>query len=153
MNKFFPALFLFAFGLLAQAQEITSPDKNLTLKFSLIQNGVPTYELNYKNKPVMKSSKLGIETKDVPSFLEGFTITKTENTTFDETWTPVWGEQKTIRNNYNELLVTLAQKSVKDRVIKIRFRLFNDGLGFRYEFPEQENLTYFIIKEERKTIR
>ena len=149
MNKFIPALFLFAFGLLAEAQEITSPDKNLTLKFSLIQNGVPTYELNYKNKPVVKSSKLGIETKDVPSFLDGFTVVKTENATFDESWNPVWGEQKTIRNNYNELLVTLAQKSVKDRQIKIRFRLFNDGLGFRYEFPEQENLTYFVIKEER----
>jgi len=149
MNKFLPALFLFAFGLLAEAQEITSPDKNLTLKFSLVQNGVPAYELNYKNRPVMKSSKLGIETKDVPSFLDGFTVVKTENATFDESWNPVWGEQKTIRNNYNELLVTLAQKSVKDRQIKIRFRLFNDGLGFRYEFPEQENLTYFIIKEER----
>jgi len=149
MNKFIPALFLLAFGLLAQAQEITSPDKNLTLKFSLIQNGVPSYELNYKNKPVIKSSKLGIETKDVPSFLDGFTVVKTENATFDESWNPVWGEQKIIRNNYNELLVTLAQKSVKDRQIKIRFRLFNDGLGFRYEFPEQENLTYFVIKEER----
>ncbi|MDR6967808.1 hypothetical protein J2X31_001820 [Flavobacterium arsenatis] len=149
MNKFIPALFLVAFGLFAQAQEIASPDKNLNLKFSLIQNGVPAYELNYKNKPVIKSSKLGIETKDVPSFLDGFTVVKTENTTFDESWNPVWGEQKTIRNNYNELLVTLAQKSVKDRQIKIRFRLFNDGLGFRYEFPEQENLTYFVIKEER----
>lgn len=149
MNKFIPALFLFAFALLAEAQEITSPDNNLTLKFSLIQNGVPSYELKYKNKPVMKTSKLGIETKDVPSFLEGFTVVKTENTSFDASWNPVWGEQKTIRNNYNELLVTLAQKSVKDRQLKIRFRLFNDGLGFRYEFPEQENLTYFVIKEER----
>ncbi|WP_026705906.1 glycoside hydrolase family 97 protein [Flavobacterium soli] len=149
MNKFIPALFLFAFGLIAEAQEITSPDKNLTLKFSLIQNGVPSYELNYKNKPVIKSSKLGIETKDIPSFLDGFTIAKVENTTFDESWNPVWGEQKTIRNHYTELLVTLAQKSVKDRIIKVRFRLFNDGLGFRYEFPEQENLTYFVIKEER----
>lgn len=149
MNKFIPALFLFAFGLFAEAQEITSPDKNLTLKFSLIQDGVPTYELNYKSRPVIKSSKLGIETKDVPSFLGGFTVVRTENATFDESWNPVWGEQKTIRNNYNELLVTLAQKSVKDRQIRIRFRLFNDGLGFRYEFPEQENLTYFVIKEER----
>ena len=149
MNKFIPALFLIAFGLLAEAQEITSPDKNLTLKFNLVENGVPSYALNYKNKAVIKTSKLGIETKDVPSFLDGFTVVKTENTTVDESRNPVWGEQKTIRNNYNELLVTLAQKSVKDRQIKIRFRLFNDGLGFRYEFPEQENLTYFIIKEER----
>ena len=149
MNKLFSAFFLLATCFIVQAQEISSPDKNLKLKFSLTGNGIPTYELNYKNKPVIKTSKLGIETKDVPSFLDGFTVTKVENATFDETWTPVWGEQKNIRNNYNELLVTLSQKSVNDRYIKIRFRLFNDGLGFRYEFPEQKDLGYFIIKEER----
>lgn len=131
-----------------KAQTITSPDKNLTLKFALAANGVPTYQLTYKQKPVIKTSKLGIETKDVPSFLDGFTVTKTEQQSFNESWNPVWGEQKTIRNNYNELLVTLAQKAVKDRYIRIRFRLFNDGLGFRYEFPSQPNLNYFIIKEE-----
>ena len=149
MNKFFSAFFVLAACFMMQAQEISSPDKNLKLKFSVTGNGVPTYELNYKNKAVIKNSKLGIETKDVPSFLEGFTVTKVENNTFDETWTPVWGEQKSIRNNYNELLVTLSQKSVKDRFIRIRFRVFNDGLGFRYEFPEQKELAYFIIKEER----
>ena len=149
MSKFFSAFFVLAACFMVQAQEISSPDKNLKLKFSVTGNGVPTYELNYKNKAVIKNSKLGIETKDVPSFLEGFTVTKVENNTFDETWTPVWGEQKSIRNNYNELLVTLSQKSVKDRLIRIRFRVFNDGLGFRYEFPEQKELSYFIIKEER----
>lgn len=149
MNKLFTALFLLVSCVVVEAQELISPDKNLKLKFSLTSDGTPTYELNYKNKTVIKTSKLGIETKDVPSFLNGFTVTKTENATFDETWSPVWGEQKNIRNNYNELLVTLAQKSVKDRFIRIRFRLFNDGLGFRYEFPEQENLAYFIIKEEK----
>ncbi|RRJ92940.1 glycoside hydrolase family 97 protein [Flavobacterium macacae] len=149
MSKFFSTFFVLAACFMVQAQEISSPDKNLKLKFSVTGNGVPTYELNYKNKAVIKNSKLGIETKDVPSFLEGFTVTKVENNTFDETWTPVWGEQKTIRNNYNELLVTLSQKSVKDRFIRIRFRVFNDGLGFRYEFPEQKELSYFIIKEER----
>lgn len=149
MNKLFTALFLLASSVILQAQELASPDKNLKLKFSLTSDGTPTYELNYKNKAVIKTSKLGIETKDVPSFINGFTVSKTENTSFDETWSPVWGEQKSIRNNYNELLVTLAQKSVKDRQIRIRFRLFNDGLGFRYEFPEQENLAYFIIKEEK----
>ena len=131
-----------------QAQEISSPDKNLTLKFELKDNGVPTYQLNYKHREVIKSSKLGLETKDVPSFLDGFTVTKSEQNTFDESWNPVWGEQKTIRNNYNELVVTLTQKAVQDRFIRIRFRLFNDGLGFRYEFPSQKNLNYFIIKEE-----
>ncbi|WP_345210835.1 glycoside hydrolase family 97 protein [Mucilaginibacter gynuensis] len=131
-----------------KAQVITSPDKNLTLTFGLQTGGVPTYQLTYKKKDVIKTSKLGLETKDVPSFLDGFTITKTEQSTFDESWNPVWGEQKTIRNHYNELLVTLSQKAVKDRFIRIRFRLFNDGLGFRYEFPSQPNLNYFIIKEE-----
>ncbi|WP_183562252.1 glycoside hydrolase family 97 protein [Mucilaginibacter sp. SP1R1] len=134
--------------LFVKAQEITSPDKNLTLKFELKDNGVPTYQLSYKQRPVIKTSKLGLETKDVPSFLDGFTVTNTEQSTFDESWNPVWGEQKTIRNHYNELLVTLTQKSVQDRYIRIRFRLFNDGLGFRYEFPSQKNLNYFIIKEE-----
>lgn len=134
--------------LFVQAQEITSPDRNLTLKFELQGNGVPTYQLHYKQREVIKPSKLGLETKDVPSFLDGFTITKTEQSTFDESWNPVWGEEKTIRNHYNELLVTLTQKAVQDRYIRIRFRLFNDGLGFRYEFPSQKNLNYFIIKEE-----
>jgi hypothetical protein len=135
--------------LLVNGQTIQSPDKNLSLTFALQEGGVPTYRLSYKKKPVIKTSKLGIETKDVPSFLAGFTITKSEQSTFDESWNPVWGEQKTIRNHYNELLVTLAQQTVKDRFIRIRFKLFNDGLGFRYEFPSQSNLNYFIIKEER----
>jgi hypothetical protein len=149
MRKFLLAALLLISNLLAtQAQTITSPDKNLTLTFGLKENGVPTYQLTYKQKQVIKTSKLGIETKDVPSFLNGFTVTKTEQSTFDENWTPVWGEQKSIRNHYNELLVTLTQKAVKDRFIRIRFRLFNDGLGFRYEFPAQPNLNYFVIKEE-----
>jgi len=135
--------------IIVKGQTITSPDKNLSLTFELKDNGVPTYRLSYKQKDVIKSSKLGLETKDVPSFLDGFTIANTEQNTFDESWNPVWGEQKTIRNHYNELLVTLSQTSVKDRLIKIRFKLFNDGLGFRYEFPSQPNLNYFIIKEER----
>jgi len=135
--------------IIVKGQTITSPDKNLILKFELKDNGVPTYQLSYKKKDVIKSSKLGLETKDVPSFLDGFTVTKTEQNSADESWNPVWGEQKTIRNNYNELLVILSQKAVKDRFIQIRFKLFNDGLGFRYEFPSQPNLNYFIIKEER----
>lgn len=134
---------------MVQAQEISSPDKNLSLKFELNNAGAATYQLKYKKKDVIKTSKLGLETKDVPSFLTGFTVTKTEQSSADDSWNPVWGEQKTIRNHYNELLVTLTQKAEKDRFIRIRFRLFDDGLGFRYEFPEQDNLNYFIIKEER----
>ncbi|KGO87974.1 alpha-glucosidase [Flavobacterium rivuli WB 3.3-2 = DSM 21788] len=148
MKKLLSALILFA-GMSLHAQQVTSPDKNVSLTFSLSAKGEPVYALTYKNKPVIKTSKLGIDTKDIPAMLDGFAIDKTETATFDETWAPVWGEQKSIRNNYNELLVTLSQKAVGGRYIRIRFRVFNDGLGFRYEFPEQKDLNYFIIKEER----
>jgi hypothetical protein len=116
--------------------------------FSLGENGTPTYQLSYRKKLVIKSSTLGIETVDVASFTTGFSVLKADKSTFDETWAPVMGEQKTIRNNYNELLVNLVQKNQKDRTMLIRFRIYNDGLGFRYEFPKQENLKYFTIKEE-----
>jgi glucan 1,4-alpha-glucosidase len=148
MNKLFLAI-AFMFGLMVSAQQLSSPDKNLQLTFALSAKGEPTYALTYKKKPVIKTSKLGIDTKEVAPLLDGFTIDKTQTASFDETWTPVWGEEKNIRNNYNELLVTLSQKAQKGRFIRIRFRLFNDGLGFRYEFPEQPELNYFIIKEER----
>jgi hypothetical protein len=131
------------------AQVIQSPDKNLSLKFELDKNGTPLYELSYKQKNIIKSSALGLETNDIGSFLDGFTISKTEQASVDETWDPVLGEQKTIRNNYNELLVTLSQQAQKNRYIRIRFRLFNDGLGFRYEFPQQTDLNYFVVKQER----
>ena len=148
MKKLLSALIILA-GLALHAQQVTSPDKNVSLTFSLSAKGEPVYALTYKNKPVIKTSKLGIDTKDIPAMLDGFAIDKAETAAFDETWAPVWGEQKSIRNNYNELLVTLSQKAVGGRYIRIRFRVFNDGLGFRYEFPEQKDLNYFIIKEER----
>ena len=143
------AALLLAWNIVVQAQQITSPNKNLVLNFALSPDGTPTYKLNYKNREVIRTSKLGIETKDVASFINGFEVVKTETNTFNENWTPVWGEEKTIKNNYNELLVTIAQKAVEGRYIRIRFRVFDDGLGFRYEFPNQKNLNYFIIKEER----
>lgn len=119
------------------------------MEFSLQNDGTPTYNLKYKNKEVVKTSKLGLELKDdKKSLLNDFTIADTKTSTFDETWKPVWGEVDHIRNHYNELAVTLNQKGT-DRQIVIRFRLFDDGLGFRYEFPAQKNLTYFTIKEER----
>jgi glucan 1,4-alpha-glucosidase len=144
------ALFLVAFVWIQvlYAQVLTSPDNNFSLAFQLSGNGVPTYQLSYKNKPVIKPSTLGLELVDRPSMMEGFSITATEQNVADDSWEPVWGEQKTIRNNYKELLVTLAQKEHKDRFIRVRFRLFNDGLGFRYEFPRQPELNYFVIKEE-----
>ena len=132
---------------MALAENLQSPNGNLELKFSVNNQGEPIYELYYKGKAVIKPSKLGLELKDDPGLMSGFTIEKSETSTFDETWQPVWGEEKEIRNHYNELAVTLDQKA-QERDILIRFRLFDDGLGFRYEFPLQENLNYFVIKEE-----
>lgn len=132
----------------AMAESITSPDGQLRLNFSVNPQGEPVYELSYKGKAVIKPSKLGLELKNDPGLMNGFTLAGTETATFDETWEPVWGEVKQIRNHYNEMAVTLNQKA-QDRNIIIRFRLFDDGLGFRYEFPLQKNLNYFVIKEER----
>jgi hypothetical protein len=130
---------------LLYAQVLTSPDQNVKMVFELTAKGIPSYQLSFKNKPVIKPSSLGIELNGGSSFMEGFAIAKTEFVTVDGTWKPIMGEQKTIRDNYNELLVTLSKK---EGFMQIRFRLFNDGLGFRYEFPRQENLKYLIIKEE-----
>lgn len=132
----------------AMAESITSPNGQLQLNFSVNSQGESVYELFYKGKAVIKPSKLGLELKNDPGLMNGFTLADTQTSTFDETWEPVWGEVKQIRNHYNEMAVTLDQKA-QDRNIIIRFRLFDDGLGFRYEFPLQKNLNYFVIKEER----
>ncbi len=140
---------LLSFFNLVNSQELKSPNGELTMSFSLDNDGTPNYELSYKNKAVIKPSHLGLELKDdKKSLLNDFEIQNTENSTFDNTWTPVWGEEKEIRNHYNELAVSLKQNET-NRIVNIRFRLFNEGLGFRYEFPSQENLVYFVIKEEK----
>lgn len=130
------------------AQTIHSPNGNLEMTFAL-KNGTPTYTLSCKNRPVVLESKLGVDLIEGTDLMDGFTVSKSETSTFDETWSPVWGEVKDIRNHYNELAVTLEQKSPKPRFIVLRFRLFNDGLGFRYEYPDQENISYINIKEEK----
>lgn len=141
--------------LAALAQTVASPDGNVVLNFSL-DNGRPTYKLDYKGKAVVKPSHLGLELAknkhaskglEETDLMDGFTIVKTDTSSFDETWKPVWGETATIRNNYKELAVTLNQPATK-RDIVIRFRVYNDGMGLRYEFPQQNELNYFIIKEE-----
>ena len=141
--------------LMALAQTVTSPDGNVVLNFSL-DNGRPTYKLDYKGKAVVKPSHLGLELAknkhaskgmDETDLMDGFTIAKTDTSSFDETWKPVWGETATIRNNYKELAVTLNQPATKRSII-IRFRVYNDGMGLRYEFPQQNELNYFVIKEE-----
>ena len=150
MKQFlFTALLWLAFFSPAKSQQLKSPNGKFVMEFTLLNDGTPSYSLNYKSKAVIKSSKLGLELKnDKKSLLDDFTVIDTKTTTYDESWKPVWGEVASIRNHYNELAVTLNQKET-DRQIVIRFRLFDDGLGFRYEFPSQKNLTYFVIKEER----
>lgn len=147
MKQILLATVLLCSAFLLKAETIKSPNGEMALNVEL-KNGVPVYQLNYKNQPVIKESKLGLELKDGKNLTEGFELTKKETSSFDESWTPVWGEVKTIRNNYNELAITLTQPST-NRHILIRFRVFDDGLGFRYEFPQQENLNYFVIKEEK----
>lgn len=161
---------LFGCCAVSYAQQLLSPNGNLLMNFRLDEKGAPVYDLSYKQKEVIKPSKLGLELKkedadaavdfefkqrkDVAALdkktnlYDGFQIADTQTSTFDETWQPVWGEEKEIRNQYNELAVTLQQPA-NDRSIIVRFRLFNDGLGFRYEFPQQKELNYFVIKEEK----
>lgn len=158
-----------------QAQEplftMASPDGNLTMGFYMTPEGTPQYSLDFQGRPVVLPSSLGYElrgnlkaqkvvvapdkvTKEDrdPSYMfnTGFEVLSVDNDSFDETWTPVWGEESSIRNNYNEMAVELAQG---EKRLIIRFRLFDDGLGFRYEFPEQPSLTYFVIKEELTEFR
>lgn len=149
-------LTLMSVPLFAVAQTVKSPDGNVAVSFSL-DGGRPVYEMTYKNKAVIKPSFLGLELArskhagkgmEETSLIDGFTVTRTDASSFDETWKPVWGETATIRNRYNELAVTLNQPSSK-RDIVIRFRVYDDGMGLRYEFPQQKELNYFVIKEER----
>ena len=140
-------LLLVMAGKAAMAEGITSPDGNLWLDFVVNSSGEPVYRLSYKNKAVVNQSKLGLELQDDPGLMDGFTLVEAKTSTFDETWKPVWGEVAQIRNHYNELAVRLEQKE-QDRHIVIRFRLYDDGLGFRYEFPLQRGLHCFTVKEE-----
>lgn len=142
--------------LLAVAQTVLSPNGNVKLTFSLTGNGVPTYELTYKNRAVVKPSHLGLELakdkhaskgKQETDLMDGFKVERTRSSSFDERWKPVWGETSAIRNQYNELEVNLRQPA-HDRLVVIRFRVYDDGMGLRYEFPQQPNLNYFLIKEE-----
>lgn len=140
-------LFISIFNL-THSQTLSSPNGDITMQFSLANNGTPTYQLSYKNQPVIKPSSLGFELKNDKSLLNNFSLLKTETASFNDVWTPVWGEEKQIENHYNELAVHLIQDETNRKMI-IRFRLFREGLGFRYEFPEQTNLAHFVIKEER----
>lgn len=131
----------------AAAQQQTSPDGNVVLSFSLKADGTPTYKMTYKGKPVINESTLGFTLKKEESLTNHFKVVSDSKSTFKETWKPVWGEEKEILNHYNELLVQLKQDKT-NRLMNIRFRVYNEGVGFRYEFPTQKELTYFVIAEE-----
>jgi len=155
MNKITVLLCALLMPLMASAQEVKSPNGQVAVKFYL-ESGRPTYEMSYKNRAVVKPSHLGLElAKDKhaskgmreTSLMDGFEIKDTKTSTFDETWKPVWGEVASIRNHYNELAVTLDQPATKREMI-IRFRVYDEGMGLRYEFPQQDSLVYFVIKDE-----
>ena len=162
-------------SLSAVAGNVQSPNGNVVLNFYLDGDGRPTYEMNYKGRPVVLPSHLGLELAkdkhasrgmDERDLMDGFQLVKEETKEFDETWQPVWGETRDIRNHYNELAATLSQQwdvpvnhaapgqrglalEKRERQMVIRFRVYDDGIGFRYEFPQQRELNYFLIQEER----
>ena len=142
--------------LLLVAQQVKSPNGNVVVSFSLVDNGVPTYKVSYKGKPVIKQSRLGLELTpsqndgikaEDTNLMNGFKVSNTETSSFKEVWKPVWGETSSILNHYNEMAVSLTQEH-PNRTIIVRFRVYNDGMGLRYEFPRQSNLGYFIIRDE-----
>ena len=135
-------------SILSYGQTLKSPNSEHELNFKLNEVGTPFYSLHYKGKEVIKESQLGLElVDDETSLMNGFEVKEVSETSFNEVWEPVWGEQSEIINHYNEVAFTLEQPEMNRHII-IRFRLFDEGLGFRYEFPQQENLVYFVIKEE-----
>jgi glucan 1,4-alpha-glucosidase len=156
MRKLLGLFVLAAIPLLVFADEVKSPNGNIVVNFN-VDGGVPIYQVTYKQKTVVKPSHLGLQLlkskyasagDKETDLMDGFTETAAKQSSFDETWQPVWGENSDIRNHYNELAVTLNQYTTGRNII-IRFRVYDDGVGFRYEFPQQKNLNYFVIKEEK----
>jgi len=127
--------------------EVTSPDRTLQVRV-ILKNGIPFYNVTRNGQPVINDSRLGFVLKDLPALDHDFTITSATPATKDETWTQPWGEVKTIRNHYNSLTITLEEKSALKRKLLVTFRVYNDGIGFRYEIPQQANLKSFIIMDE-----
>ena len=142
---------IFALGFMipsAFGQRCTSPNKEISVAFSLMENGVPSYQMSYKGVPVVLQSTMGFELANDTNLLDGFSLLDTVYDSKDELWEPVWGEERQIRNHYNEMLVILQQQET-NRTMNIRFRVFDEGIGFRYEFPQQADLGHFIIQQER----
>jgi hypothetical protein len=142
---------IFALGFMipsAFGQRCTSPNKEISVAFSLMENGVPSYQMSYKGVAVVLQSTMGFELANNTNLLDGFSLLDTVYDSKDELWEPVWGEERQIRNHYNEMLVILQQQET-NRTMNIRFRVFDEGIGFRYEFPQQAALGHFIIQQER----
>ena len=146
MRKIILLMSIFAIHL-SMAQQQSSPDGSVILSFSLKSDGTPSYKVSSKNKPVINESTLGFTLKKAEPLTNNFKVVDTKKSTFKETWKPVWGEESEILNHYNELLVQLQQEKT-NRKMNIRFRVYNEGVGFRYEFPSQKELTYFVVEEE-----
>src|SRR5688572_26957251 len=127
--------------------EVTSPDKKLKVTL-VVKDGVPFYRLSRNNKPLLSDSRLGFVLKGQPALDKDFKIISLTPSTFDETWTQPWGEAKDIRNHYNSLVVVLEERSELKRKMSVEFRVYNDGIGFRYSLPQQENLKDFVILDE-----
>lgn len=132
---------------IVSAQKVQSPSKSLTVNFGLDNEGKPNYSVTLKDKKVVNQSFLGLKLKDGTDFTKGFTVENSNTSTFDEVWKPVLGEQSSIRNNYNELVINLIQKR-SEKKLTIFFRVFDEGVAFRYSFPKQPNLNYFVISDE-----
>lgn len=147
MKKIFLSCLCLMLSLIASAGEMSSPNGEIKVSFSL-KDSVPTYKVTFRGELIVKESRLGYELAKGENLLSGFTLKAEETSAFDETWQPVWGETHNIRNHYNELLVRLSQPST-ERSMNIRFRVYDDGVGFRYEFPQEGKLNYFVVKEER----
>jgi hypothetical protein len=132
----------------SKINRVSSPDNNIETAFAINQNGEPFYIVKYQGNVIIDTSFMSFDFKDIPSLKDNFKITNVSKDSFDETWEMPWGEQSEVRNNYNELSVSLEEQSEAKRKLNIRFRVFNDGIGFRYEFPEQENLGEVLITDE-----
>ncbi|MBN2018192.1 MAG: glycoside hydrolase family 97 protein [Candidatus Cloacimonetes bacterium] len=148
MKKFMILLCGIFIAMNVQALQLYSPDRNIEITFDIGLFGTPFYEVSYKGDSVIETSMLGFEIKNSSDLNTKFEILSYETSSFDETWQPVWGEYKEIRNHYNELIVNLTQPKLSNRKLTIYFRAYNDGVAFRYEFPLQPNLSYFIIDKE-----
>ncbi len=147
MKRILFAVFILMLALSLKAVSVKSPSGKVSVDVEINGDGTPVYNIDYKSKKVILPSKLGLELNGQQNMMNGFRISGTETSSFDETWQPVWGETRDIRNHYHELLVKLEQTGT-GRLMNLRFRVYDDGVGFRYEFPRQKNLVYFVIKDE-----